>query len=490
MLQQFLNRDETDTSNSVHEIVKTEINLCDSSLGIMYSNIDNIAPVNRSKIKLEQDQYTSSSKILQSNILAQTSTDFNLNIECVNENQDLTFNSLQKKAEYRNILLNRSFKLKENIETEYKTSFLNSDQTNNGKEHQGTFSDNVYKTQACSDNFLTGEEFKDNVGLNMISCNHSKLGGFWVSTEATEKKYNLERYTNQGRLCMVHGESNICKIYHCSNYALKGGIGFSQGERRKSITRGGISFENREQRKCKTENCTMVAQTRGHCFAHGRGKKCKSENCTMFTMKGGNCFAHRGGRKCGTEKSNKMVRLGGQCKAHGGVRICKFIKCTKKAQIGGHCSAHGRIWICKTVNCTKPAEKGGHCFAHGGGRKCRTENCTKKVRVEGHCFAHGGGKKCKIENCTKYALKGGHCFAHGGGRKCNTEKCTKLAKVGGHCIAHGGGKICETENCIKKVYARGLCKAHGGKMICKIVNCSKYSVKGGHCFKHGRGMKF
>ncbi|CAG2065949.1 unnamed protein product, partial [Timema podura] len=41
--------DETDTSNSVHEIVKTEIKLNDSSLGIMDSNIDHFAPVDKSE---------------------------------------------------------------------------------------------------------------------------------------------------------------------------------------------------------------------------------------------------------------------------------------------------------------------------------------------------------------------------------------------------------------------------------------------------------
>nr|CAD7449528.1 unnamed protein product [Timema bartmani] len=66
-------KDETDTSNSVDEIVKTEIKLYDSSLGIMNSNMD---PVDKSKIKLEQDQSTSSSEISQSNILAQTGSDF------------------------------------------------------------------------------------------------------------------------------------------------------------------------------------------------------------------------------------------------------------------------------------------------------------------------------------------------------------------------------------------------------------------------------
>nr|CAD7606905.1 unnamed protein product [Timema genevievae] len=66
-------KDETDTSNSVDEIVKTEIKLYDSSLGIMNSNMD---PVDKSKIKLEQDQSTSSSEISKSNILAQTGSDF------------------------------------------------------------------------------------------------------------------------------------------------------------------------------------------------------------------------------------------------------------------------------------------------------------------------------------------------------------------------------------------------------------------------------
>nr|CAD7448461.1 unnamed protein product [Timema bartmani] len=51
-------KDETETSNSVREIVKTEIKLYDSSLGIMDSNIDHFAPVDISEIKLEQDRST------------------------------------------------------------------------------------------------------------------------------------------------------------------------------------------------------------------------------------------------------------------------------------------------------------------------------------------------------------------------------------------------------------------------------------------------
>nr|CAD7457598.1 unnamed protein product [Timema tahoe] len=42
--------DETETSNSVREIVKTEIKLYDSSLGIMDSNIDHFAPVDISEV--------------------------------------------------------------------------------------------------------------------------------------------------------------------------------------------------------------------------------------------------------------------------------------------------------------------------------------------------------------------------------------------------------------------------------------------------------
>ncbi|CAG2062782.1 unnamed protein product, partial [Timema podura] len=44
--------DEADTSNSVDEIVKTEIMLYDSSLGIMDSNMDLIAPVDQSEEKI------------------------------------------------------------------------------------------------------------------------------------------------------------------------------------------------------------------------------------------------------------------------------------------------------------------------------------------------------------------------------------------------------------------------------------------------------
>nr|CAD7399286.1 unnamed protein product [Timema poppensis] len=50
--------DESDTSNSVDEIVKTEIMLYDSSFGIMDSKIDHFNPVDKSEIKLEQDQST------------------------------------------------------------------------------------------------------------------------------------------------------------------------------------------------------------------------------------------------------------------------------------------------------------------------------------------------------------------------------------------------------------------------------------------------
>nr|CAD7579410.1 unnamed protein product [Timema californicum] len=42
-------RDESDTSNSVDEILKTEIKLFDSSFGIMDSNIDHFTPVDKSE---------------------------------------------------------------------------------------------------------------------------------------------------------------------------------------------------------------------------------------------------------------------------------------------------------------------------------------------------------------------------------------------------------------------------------------------------------
>nr|CAD7572944.1 unnamed protein product [Timema californicum] len=42
-------QDESDTSNSVDEIVKTEIKLYDSSFGIMNSNIDHFTPVDKSE---------------------------------------------------------------------------------------------------------------------------------------------------------------------------------------------------------------------------------------------------------------------------------------------------------------------------------------------------------------------------------------------------------------------------------------------------------
>nr|CAD7416904.1 unnamed protein product [Timema poppensis] len=70
-------KDESDTSNSVDEMVKTEFKLYDSSFGIMDSNIDHFTPVDESEIKLEQDQSTLSSEILQSNTLTQTSSDYN-----------------------------------------------------------------------------------------------------------------------------------------------------------------------------------------------------------------------------------------------------------------------------------------------------------------------------------------------------------------------------------------------------------------------------
>nr|CAD7427603.1 unnamed protein product [Timema monikensis] len=41
--------DESDTSNSVDEIVKTEINLYDSSFGTIDSNIDHFTPVDKSE---------------------------------------------------------------------------------------------------------------------------------------------------------------------------------------------------------------------------------------------------------------------------------------------------------------------------------------------------------------------------------------------------------------------------------------------------------
>nr|CAD7264537.1 unnamed protein product [Timema shepardi] len=47
--------DESDTSNSVDEIVKNEIKLFDSSFGIMDTNIDHFTPVDKSEVKMNED---------------------------------------------------------------------------------------------------------------------------------------------------------------------------------------------------------------------------------------------------------------------------------------------------------------------------------------------------------------------------------------------------------------------------------------------------
>nr|CAD7459707.1 unnamed protein product [Timema tahoe] len=57
-------KDESDTSYSVDDTVKTEIKLYDSSLGIMDSNIDHFTLVEKSEIKLEQDHSTLSRDIV------------------------------------------------------------------------------------------------------------------------------------------------------------------------------------------------------------------------------------------------------------------------------------------------------------------------------------------------------------------------------------------------------------------------------------------
>nr|CAD7417066.1 unnamed protein product [Timema cristinae] len=72
-------KDESDTSNSVEEIVKTEIKLYDSSFGIMNSNKDHSTPVDKSEdesdnsnsveeiVKTEIKLYDSSFGIMNSN---------------------------------------------------------------------------------------------------------------------------------------------------------------------------------------------------------------------------------------------------------------------------------------------------------------------------------------------------------------------------------------------------------------------------------------
>nr|CAD7580035.1 unnamed protein product [Timema californicum] len=246
-------KDESDTSNSVDEIVKTEIKLFDSSFGILDSNIDHFTPLDKYESKLEQDQSTMSSVLLQSNTLAQTSCAFNLNIGCVNENQDLSFNALHKKAEHRKLLPKiLCHEVKENVTLEYKKSFLNSYRTNYVKEHQNLFNEGVYKIQACSDSHLTFGEFKDNIEIIMISSTHPKLEGFFVSTEATDTKCNLENYTKKGGNCIAHGDKGICK----------------------------------------TKNCINKIQSGGYCIAHVVGRKCHTNNCTKYALQGGNCFSH------------------------------------------------------------------------------------------------------------------------------------------------------------------------------------------------------
>nr|CAD7203938.1 unnamed protein product [Timema douglasi] len=47
--------DESDTSNSVNGIVKTEIKLFDSSFGMMDMNIDHFTPVDKSESKICED---------------------------------------------------------------------------------------------------------------------------------------------------------------------------------------------------------------------------------------------------------------------------------------------------------------------------------------------------------------------------------------------------------------------------------------------------
>nr|CAD7401997.1 unnamed protein product [Timema cristinae] len=89
--------DDSETSNSIDEIVKTEIKLYDSSFGIIDSNINHFTPVDRSEIKLEQDQ-SILSKLRQEDIV--------LNIEIEdNVKSEIVPNGIRLKAIVLNMLV-------------------------------------------------------------------------------------------------------------------------------------------------------------------------------------------------------------------------------------------------------------------------------------------------------------------------------------------------------------------------------------------------
>nr|CAD7408062.1 unnamed protein product [Timema cristinae] len=96
---------ESDTPYNVDGVVKTEMNCYDSWEGIMKSTPDHFTLNNKYQIKLEQEQSALSREMLESHQVVEARSDFNLNIECVEENLKLSFNANHKATGFNNALL-------------------------------------------------------------------------------------------------------------------------------------------------------------------------------------------------------------------------------------------------------------------------------------------------------------------------------------------------------------------------------------------------
>lgn len=87
-------------------------------------------------------------------------------------------------------------------------------------------------------------------------------------------------------------------------------------------------------------------------------RKCKVEHCSNSVVQGGLCISHGAKRKqCSHPGCSKNVKKAGMCSAHGPARKkCEYRDCCNIAVQGGLCISHGaKKRLCCHVGCTKKA---------------------------------------------------------------------------------------------------------------------------------------
>lgn len=89
-----------------------------------------------------------------------------------------------------------------------------------------------------------------------------------------------------------------------------------------------------------------------------QARKCKVEHCINTVVQGGLCISHGAKRKlCGRPGCDKKVKKAGMCSAHGPARKkCEHENCANIAVQGGLCISHGaKKRMCSIAGCNRKA---------------------------------------------------------------------------------------------------------------------------------------